>query len=86
MLQALQQHLLEKPGLYLDEMVVFLWDEFEGIVTTLSISRALRSIGWLKKVARSIAKERGANLRDFYLYNLQAFHSLSACVWRVRYT
>jgi hypothetical protein len=28
MLQALQQHLLEKPGLYLDEMVVFLWDEF----------------------------------------------------------
>lgn len=24
---------LEKPGLYLDEMVVFLWDEFQALVT-----------------------------------------------------
>lgn len=67
MLQALRQHLLEKPGLYLDEMVVFLWDEFEIIVTAMSISRALGSIGWPKKVARSVAKERNADLRDFYL-------------------
>ena len=28
MLQALCDHLLEKPGLYVDEMVMFLWDEF----------------------------------------------------------
>jgi hypothetical protein len=28
MLHALREHLLEKPDLYLDEMVVFLWDEF----------------------------------------------------------
>jgi len=26
-LESLYYHLLEKPGLYLDEMVVFLWDE-----------------------------------------------------------
>lgn len=27
MLEALCEHLLEKPGLYLDEMAVFLWEE-----------------------------------------------------------
>jgi hypothetical protein len=27
MLEALCDHLLEKPGLYLDEMALFLWDE-----------------------------------------------------------
>jgi hypothetical protein len=36
-------------------------------VTTMRISRALRSIGWSKKVARSVAEERNADLRDFYL-------------------
>jgi hypothetical protein len=75
MLQALQQHLLEKPGLYLDEMALFLWDEFEAVVTAMSISRALKSIGWSKKVARSVAKERNVDLRDYYLYNFSAFHS-----------
>src|SRR4051812_12993537 len=29
MLEDLCEHLFEKPGLYLDEMVLFLWDEFE---------------------------------------------------------
>ena len=31
MLQALKQHLLENPRLYLDETVAFLWDEFEAV-------------------------------------------------------
>ena len=46
MLDALREHLLEKPDIYLDEMVVFLWDEFEALVTTSTISRALASIKW----------------------------------------
>lgn len=75
MLQALCEHLLEKPELYQDEMVVFLWDEFGALVTTFSIGRALASVGWSKKAARQIAKERNADLRDFYLYNLSAFRS-----------
>ena len=29
MLEVLCDHLVEKPGLYLDEMAIFLWDEFE---------------------------------------------------------
>lgn len=28
MLEAVCDHLLEKPGLYVDEMALFLWDEF----------------------------------------------------------
>ena len=63
MLQALKDHLLEKPGQTLDEMALFLWDEFQVVITPMSISRALKSIGWSKKVARSVAKERNADLR-----------------------
>jgi hypothetical protein len=72
MLEALKQYLLGKPGLYLDDMAIFLSDEFEAVITS-STRRALASIGWPTKVARSIAKERNADLRDFYLYNLAAF-------------
>ena len=75
MLGALCDHLLEKPGLYQEEMAVFLWDEFEVRVSTHSISRALKDIGWSKKAARQIAKEQNADLRDFYLYNLTQFQS-----------
>lgn len=75
MLDALCEHLLEKPNLYQDKMAIFLWDEFEVLVTTFSIGRALASIGWTKKAARRVAKGRNADLRDFYLHNLSAFRS-----------
>jgi transposase len=45
MLEALREHLLEKPDQYLDEMMLFLWDEFKVYVTTSTVSRALKSIG-----------------------------------------
>ena len=75
MLSALLKRLIEKPELYQDEMVVFLYDEFDVLVTTSSISRALASAGWSKKAARRVAKERNADLRDFYLHNLSEFRS-----------
>jgi hypothetical protein len=75
MLSALLERLIEKPKLYQDEMVVFLYDKFDVLVTTSSISRALASAGWSKKAARRIAKERNADLRDFYLHNLSEFRS-----------
>lgn len=77
MLGALCEHLLEKPGLYQDEMVVFLWDELDVLVSTLSISRSLKAADWSKKATRQIATEQNADLRDFYLYNLtqsQSYH------------
>lgn len=75
MLEALCDHLLEKPDLYLDEMAEFLYDEFDVLVSTYTISRALQSHGWTKKVARRIAQERNADLRDYYLYQLSDFCS-----------
>ena len=74
-LEALCDHLIEKPDLYLDEMAYFLYDEFELLVSTYTISRALRSQGWTKKVARRIAQERNADLRDHYLDQLSDFRS-----------
>jgi transposase len=73
MLDALRERLIEKPDQYLDEMAVFLWDEFEAQVATSNISRALKSIRWSKKVARRVAAERSADLRDLYLYDLSSF-------------
>lgn len=66
MTEALCHHLLEKPGLYLDEMAVFLWDEFQTLVTVSSIRRALVAKGWSKKTARQRAREQNADLRDYY--------------------
>jgi hypothetical protein len=75
MLDALCEYLLEKPGLYRDEMVLFLLDEFKTYVTPFSIGRALASIGWTKKTIRRIAKGRNADLRDLYLYNTSHIRS-----------
>jgi transposase len=75
MLDALRDKLLEKPGMYQDEMAVFLYDEFGILVNNSAVSRALASIGWTKKASRQIAKERNADLRDYYLHNLSAFQS-----------
>ena len=44
MLDALRELLLEEPGPYQDEMVVFLYDAFNVLVTASTISRALKSI------------------------------------------
>lgn len=52
MLKVLREHILKKPELYLEEMVVFLEDEFDVLVSPSSISRALRSINWCKKTVR----------------------------------
>ena len=71
MLDALCERLLEKPRLYQDETAVFLFDEFNVLVPTSTISSALAC--WTKKATRHVAKERNADLRDFYLYNLSAF-------------
>ena len=45
MLDALCEHLLEKPGLYQDEIVLFVLDEFNTHVTGSSIGRALKTRG-----------------------------------------
>ena len=74
-LDALREKLLEKPGMYQDEMVIFLYDEFDVLFNVSAVSRALKSIGWTKKASRQIAKERNADLRDYYLHNMSSYRS-----------
>jgi transposase len=73
MLKALCDYLLEKPTSFLDEMAVFLSDEFDVEVSISTISRTLASIGWSKKVARQKAKERNKDLRDEYVHYISDF-------------
>lgn len=75
MIEALCDHLTENPGLYLDDMAVFLWDGFHAMITTSSIRRALVAKGWSKKTARQHARERNADLRELYLHDLSDFQS-----------
>jgi hypothetical protein len=51
----------ENPDLYLEEMVVFLWDEFQVIVTTSSIKQALAAKACLERLSH--ARERKAYTR-----------------------
>lgn len=75
MLEALCNRLLEKPRLYLNEMAVFLWDEFQVHVTACSISRASRLDWMVKKDKRQKAKECNPDLRDTYIHYLSDFRS-----------
>lgn len=73
--QAPCDHLLEKPYLYLDDMVLFIWDEFQVHVTNSSISRALKHEGWSKKTAKRKARQRNLELRDEYFHFISDFRS-----------
>jgi hypothetical protein len=73
MLNALREFLLEKPDRYLDELAVFLWDEFQAAVIPSTISRTLKVAGRSKKACHRVARERNADLRDFYMHKLSSF-------------
>jgi hypothetical protein len=45
MLDALFDHLAEKPGLYVEEAAIFLFDEFNMVPSIPSIKRALYQAG-----------------------------------------
>jgi len=75
MLEALKDHLMARPDAYLDEMAVFLWDEFGVHVPLSSIQRALKRAGWSRSIARRVARERNADLRDSYAHEISGMHS-----------
>jgi hypothetical protein len=66
MLNALCDHLTGKPSLYVEEMAIFLWDEFNIFPSSSSIKRGLSHAGWTKKKALQKAKEQNSQPRDFY--------------------
>ena len=75
MLDALCEHLLEKPDEDLDSMILFVWDEFETLVSRWTLSRALSARGWSRKATRLIAQGRNADLRDDYEHAISEFRS-----------
>lgn len=75
MLEALCNYLLKKHSLYLEEMAIFLWDEFNVQATKSSISHALASKGWSEKTARIKASKRNLDLRDEYFHFISNFYS-----------
>lgn len=72
---ALLDHLLIKPDLYLDEMVDFIWDEFALNISEDSIRRSLKACDWSKKKTQRVARERDADLRDACLKELSEYKS-----------
>jgi transposase len=74
-LTALLDHLLTKPDLYLDEMVDFVWDQYEIVVSVASVRRSLKAHDWSKKKNRRVACERDPELRDACSYELSEYKS-----------
>lgn len=70
-----------RPHLYRDEMAVFIWDEFEVLVTTWSTCRALKYEGWSKKVSNQKARERNVNFRDAYFRLFRTFPLIILSMW-----
>jgi hypothetical protein len=73
MLEALCDHLLEKPNLYLSVMELFLLDKFDVSIPKSTISDALHHIWWSRKTARQKDRKRNADLRDDYCHLISEF-------------
>lgn len=56
MLDALLHRLTEKPCLYVEEMMIFLWDEFDVLPSPSTIKRVLSREEWTEKKAQQKAK------------------------------
>jgi transposase len=74
-LDALLDHLLTKPDLYIDEMAEFILDEFEINASEHSVRRSLKACDWSKKKTQRVACERDRDLRDACLYELSEYKS-----------
>jgi hypothetical protein len=74
-LTVLLDHLLIKPDLYLDEMVDFVWDQYELDISVASVRRSLKACSWSKKKNQRVARERDPELRDACLYELSEYKS-----------
>ena len=82
MLDVLCEHLLEKPDEDLDSMILFIWDEFETLVSRWTLSRALKARDWSRKATCLIAQGRNADLRDDYEHAM-VFVDESGCDKRI---
>lgn len=65
--KALLECLEERPTAYQDEMAWFLWDEFDLVVDEPTVSRARKRLGWSRKKAIRVARQRNQILRDDWM-------------------
>ena len=63
----LKEFLRGRPYAYLEEMIEFLYDEFDLEVSIPTIWRELERMRWLRKLATKRAREQSAALRRVYL-------------------
>ena len=75
MTDVLCDHLSQQPGLYLEDMVALLQNQFDTPVSTYSVQRSLARMGWTKKQMQRKAQEQNPRLRAFYQHKLSNFHS-----------
>lgn len=68
--EALLEYLRVWPDRCLDELAVYLADEFDTLVCISTISRELQRAGWSKKKNRQQARQRDPAIRDLYLYTV----------------
>jgi hypothetical protein len=61
--------------LYLDEMVDFVWDQYELVISVASVRRSLKAHNSSKKKNQRVARERDLELRDACLYELSEYKS-----------
>jgi hypothetical protein len=54
----------------LGRMTVFMWDEFDVLVSSCRIISTFKAMEQSKKTVQQVAKEQSEELRSFYLYYL----------------
>lgn len=68
--QALLEYLEQRPTAFQDEMSWFLCDHFQVVVVESTIWRGLKRLGWNRKIAIRIARQRCQPLRDEWMTRL----------------
>lgn len=79
MIVALCDHPCEKPSLYLDEIAIIFWDEFQIMVTTSSIRRAIVAKGSSKKSTRQSARGQNASYEIILYLVYQTLNRTNSC-------
>ena len=72
MRKALHEYIRIWPDRYLDELSIYLADDFDEVVSVSTISRELKRARLSKKKYRKIAQQRDPDLVDVYLHNISS--------------
>ncbi|KAF4547214.1 Hypothetical protein D9617_52g060350 [Elsinoe fawcettii] len=72
-LSALLQVLIYKPTMSLDEMGVYLYDQYGVAASLPTVHRASTEIGWSRKATRRVAAQRCQELRDAHQLVMSQF-------------